>query len=360
MSFRKFLAAATVSHLLLAGIPALAIDLVHRKSTEKTIGGEVTKNTRDSVTITQQVGMKEETIPAADIAYIEWDAEPGPVKLARGSETTGALDEAIRQYQEALKGIGGAKEGLKADVQFGLARASARRAIRTGEDLAGATTGVKNFVNGNRDNYRFYDAQQLLGEISLAAGDFAAAEMAYQSVASAESNELKKAGKIGLGRSFLGRGEVDKARQLFDEVASQPAASTVEAAHRLAAILGQATCLQQKKELAEARKLVSQVINETTAAKDRPFDGRIQAEAYLRQGDLLSADEGNPKPAIIAYLHVDVIPEFSEERDLHAEALYHLARLWPLVGEAERGADAANRLKTQYPDSVWNRRLGGK
>jgi tetratricopeptide (TPR) repeat protein len=333
---------------------ASAIDLVHRRSSEKTVGGEVTKNTRDGVTVTQQVGMKEEMVPASDVSYIEWDAEPGPVKLARGSETTGALDEAVKQYQEATKAVGSGKEGLKADVQFGLARATARRAIRTGDDVPAALALLKSFVGAYRDNYRFYEAQLLLGELSLTSNDFAGAEVAYQSPAGSTSTDYQRAGKIGIARAMLGRGDVDKAKALFTEVASLAAQSPAETSRKLEAMLGQAMCLYQQKDLAGSRKLVEQVIDEA-----KPADARIQAEAYLRQGDLLSSENGSPKAAIISYLHVDVIPEFASERELHAEALYQLARLWPTVGEAERGADAANRLKSQYGTSVWAQKLSG-
>ncbi len=345
-------AAAALS--CLACDAAFAIDLVHRKSTDRTVGGEVTKNTRDGITVTQQVGMKEELVPAGDVSYIEWDAEPGPLKLARGSETTGALDEAVKHYQEAVKATASAKPGLKADVEFGLARTTARRAIRTGEDLPGALAVVKAFVNANRDNYRYYESQLLLGEVSLASGDFSGAELAYQSAAGASTGDFQKAGQIGVARAMLGRGEIAKAKEAFNEVAGRPAQTAVEEGLRLEAILGQAICLQQEKDHAAATKLIEQVIEEA-----KPTDGRVQAEAYLRQGDLLMTEGGNAKAAIVAFLHVDVIPEFAAERELHAEALYQLARLWPTVGEAERGADAANRLKAQYPQSVWNRKLTG-
>jgi len=352
---RRFLNASLFTVVSLAAVSSsFAIDLVHRKSTDRPIGGEVTKNTRDGVTVTQQVGMKEESIPAGDVSYIEWDGEPGPVKLARGSETTGALDEAIKQYQEATKAVGSSKEGLKADVQFGLARAMARRAIRTGEELPAAAAAVKAFVTANSDSYRFYESQLLLGELSLAAGDYASAEQAYQSASGASSTDFQRSGKIGSARVFLAQGDVPRAKALFNEVAEAPAGSPGDEGRRLSAILGQALCLQKENDAAGARKLVEKVIEEA-----RPADAAIQAEAYLRQGDLLMTDGGNAKAAIVAYLHVDVIPEFAELRDLHAEALYQLAKLWPTVGDAERGADAASRLKSMYPQSAWNRKLSG-
>ena len=332
-----------------------AIDIVHRKSTEKTVGGEITKNTRDSVTVMQQVGMKEETVPASDVSYIEWDAEPGPLKLARGSESTGTYDEAVKQYQEAVKAVSAAKDGLKADTQFGLARTTTKRAMRSGDDLAPAVALVKNFANSNRDNYRFFDAQLLLGDLGLATRDFSGAEIAYQSVAAAPWPDYQMAGKIGVARATLGRGDAAKAQTMFNEIAALPTKTPAEESRKLDAMLGQALCLQENKDFPASQKIIDQVIEAAT-----PADSRVQAEAYLRQGDVLQAEGKNPKAAIIAYLHVDVIPEFATERDLHAEALYQLAKLWPAVGEAERGADASSRLKTQYPTSNWTKRLTGK
>src|SRR5262245_7947078 len=89
--------------LVLSSLPVSALDLVHRRGNEKNVGGDITKVTRTEVVVTQKVGNKEETVPANDISYIEWDGEPGPLKLARGSENTGNFDESVKQYQEAVK-----------------------------------------------------------------------------------------------------------------------------------------------------------------------------------------------------------------------------------------------------------------
>ena len=87
-----------------------------------------------------------------------------------------------------------------------------------------------------------------------------------------------------------------------------------------------------------------------------PEDTRVQAEAYLRQGDCLRA-QGNAKEAILAYLHIPVL--FSSEGDLHAESLHHLVTLWEEVGKPERAADARQELETRYPDTEWAKKLGG-
>jgi hypothetical protein len=56
MTSRLLLDSLIAASVVAADCNAFAIDLIHRKSSEKTVGGEVTKNTRDGVTVTQQVG----------------------------------------------------------------------------------------------------------------------------------------------------------------------------------------------------------------------------------------------------------------------------------------------------------------
>jgi TolA-binding protein len=334
-----------------AGAESFAVDFVYRRSSEKNVGGEVSKITRDEVVVDQQVVKSSESVPANDIDHIEWDGEPGAMKLGRGSETTGNLDEAIKQYQEAAKAATTGRDGLKAEIDFSLARATARKALRTGADLSPAISLLKAFVNSHSDHYRFFDAQLLLGESLATAKDYLTADISFQSVAGAPWPDYQMAGKIGLARSALGRGETDAAKALFDEVVASKATSPVETSRRLEAILGQAQCQQAKSDNEGSLKTLDQVIEEAQAS-----DARLQARAFLLQGDAYRA-LSNAKAAVISYLRVDVIPEFSAESDLHAEALYRLATLWPTVGEPGRGAEASSRLQADYAASPWTAKL---
>jgi len=346
---RIFVAALVVAA---SATPSLALDLVHRRSNEKTVGGDITSVTKTEVIVTQKVGNKEETVPANDILYIEWDGEPGPLKLARGSENTGNVDESIKQYQEAVKEVPVGRDGLKSEINFGLARALTRRALRTRAELPAAIAQLKSFINGNRDHYRFYDAQMLLGDALLASKDDLTAEVSFKSVSDSPWPDYQMAGKLGLGRAALSRNEVPKAKALFDEVAGMDAKTPAETSRKLEGLLGQARCLQAGSDYEGALKILEQVIDQATSA-----DSRIQAEAFLRQGDAHRLAKADPKKAIISYLFVDVIPDLASENDLHAESLYRLAKLWPSAGDAGRGVDAASRLQAAYPDSEWTKKL---
>jgi tetratricopeptide (TPR) repeat protein len=118
--------------------------------------------------------------------------------------------------------------------------------------------------------------------------------------------------------------------------------------------LGQAKCLQRQSQFAEAVAILGQVVRQSDSG-----DARLQAEAYLRLGDAYASLGDQTMPAIMAYLPVDVVPALAQHSDLHAEALYHLAQLWPAAGRQERGAEASARLVDFYPNSEWTKRLTG-
>jgi hypothetical protein len=233
-----------------------------------------------------------------------------------------------------------------------LARALTRRGLRTPSELPAAITQLKGFINGNRDHYRFYDAQLLLGDALLASKDDLTAEVSFKSVSESPWPDYQMAGKLGLGRAAFARNETPKAKALFDEVVAMDAKTAAETSRRLEGLLGQARCLQSGADNQGALKVLEQVIDQATTS-----DSRIQAEAFLRQGDAHRLAKDDPKKAIISYLFVDVIPDLASENDLHAESLYRLARLWPAAGDAGRGAEAASRLQAEYPDSEWTKKL---
>ena len=61
--------------------------------------------------------------------------------------------------------------------------------------------------------------------------------------------------------------------------------------------------------------------------------------------------------ALVAYLHVDVIPKLASESQYHAEALLNLATLWNAVSRPDRAGEARDLLMSQYPSSDAARKL---
>jgi tetratricopeptide (TPR) repeat protein len=123
----------------------------------------------------------------------------------------------------------------------------------------------------------------------------------------------------------------------------------VEESQRQEAVLGKARVLIAQKKFDDSLKLLEEVI-----AKAPADDSKVNAEAFLRQGDCLR-EQGNDKDALLSYLLVDLL--FASEKPLHAEALYRLSVLWDKVGNKGRAEDARDRLKSDHENSEWTKQL---
>src|SRR5262249_4143396 len=127
------------------------------------------------------------------------------------------------------------------------------------------------------------------------------------------------------------------------------AVSSAELSRRYEALLTKASCLQKQGKFPEATAVLTKVLDE--AAED---DVKTLAETCVRLGDCYQAD-GKTKAAILAYLRVDIL--FPKAKSQHAEALYHLSRLFAQDGKPDKAADAAARLQQLFPRSPWTAKL---
>ena len=157
--------------------------------------------------------------------------------------------------------------------------------------------------------------------------------------------EYQSAARIESAHVQLHTGDVPAALAIFDEVVAGTATTAAEKMRRYEAMLGKATGLQQLGRHKEALDALDAFLRDVPQE-----ESALQAEAYLRQGDSFLAT-GQNKPALLAYLHVDVL--YENEAAFHAEALYRLVSLWGVLGQPARAADASERLKSQYPNSKW-------
>jgi TolA-binding protein len=332
---------------------ALAVDTVYLRSEDRRVAGEITAVSRESVTVTPKVGDATE-VPANDIGRVDWDAQPPSLGLARSKEQAGQYELALEDYRKAQAEAPTDNKHLRADIEWGIASTIGRMALADPVRQDEAIQQMTAFRDANTDHYRYFDAALLLGEVQLAKGDGNAAEATFNIIADAKWPDYQMAAKVNIGRVQLARGDVAAARATFDEVAAMTASSPAEQARLFEAMLGQANCMQQQGQHAEATKILGEVIQ-----KSDPSSTRLQAEAYLRQGDAFAAQGQQSKQAVMAYLHVDLIPSLARESDLHAEALYRLSQLLPAIGKPADAEIAAGRLQSEYPNSPWTKKLAG-
>jgi tetratricopeptide (TPR) repeat protein len=327
-------------------------DTLTRKH-DKPLAGEVTDVSKTEVTIKVK-SPREETIkvPANAVISITWTGEPADLSQARSEENGGKYQRAIDAYQKAQAAYTGNNLLLKTEIEYGIARSVAWLALANQEKFDEAAKRLEDFRSKNGDHYRFYETQNLLGQLYAANQDSLKAEAAFATLGKAPWKDLQMQARIALGRIRLAENKLDEAAAAFASVLETKPENPLEVMQRQEAQLGQVRVLSAQKKFDEALPILDEVITRADAE-----NAKLHAEAYLRQGECLS-EKGLDKDAILAYLHVNLL--FASEKSAHAEALYHLVRLWTKVGDKARADDARDELFSEHPSSPWTRQLQGK
>lgn len=336
-----------VASMTLVGIVSAA-DVIEQRGQTAKISGQVTKVTKDKVTIKPAKGDEKE-IPTNEIISIDWEGEPSSLQSSRLQENNGKLTSAAEGYTKAAVDGKDASEFIKSDIEYFGVRVLAKMAITDPSKIPDALTKLGAFQTKHSDSRHYYEATGFLVDLNLAKGDAAAARSASEALAKSPGNDQKMSAKLALARISILEKKIPEAQKEFEEVAASPAAGPVEQTRVQEAKLGLAHCYQLQNKFDEAIKLLDEVI-----AQCPPEDSRVQAEAYVRQGDCYQG-AGKNKDALLAYLHVDVL--FSSEKTVHPEALFHLAKLWAIVQQPDRANEAADKLSADYPNSPWAQKL---
>lgn len=344
---RLTLIASAVAAVSVLSGSASAIDIVTRKS-DKAAQGDITAIAQTSISVKSGIGTMIE-VPANDIVSVRWGAEPPEMNLARSAEDGGNLARALEQLATSA-GKAGTNEAIKTEIQFLIARVTARLALeQDATKLEDASTKLDSFAKAHTDNFRYFDSLQLLGTIQLAAADFAGAEQSFSKLAKAPWPDYKMAAQNATAKLAFKKDDLAAALSAYEQVLSQTGTSPGEISRRNEALLGKASVQLKQGNADIALQAVAEAIEKTN-----PEDSAVQAGAWNLKGDCLQA-QGKVKEAILAYLHVPVL--FEKEKLPLAEALYNLAVLWPRADQPERGLAARQELQENYPDSPWTKKL---
>ena len=346
---KQLIATLTFVFAVASGAPALAIETITRKR-EKPLSGEVSGVSKTEVTVKVK-SPKEDTLklPANEILSIAWTGDVPETGVARSDENAGRYQKAIEGYQKALQSSKATNAYAKADLEFGIARSSAKLALGEPAKIDDAIKKLEDFRSKQSDHYRFYDAVNYLGQLYAAKNELIKAKLAFDTLGKAPWREYQMAAKIAAGRLLLKENKLDEAAAEYETVVAMKPEGPVEESQRQEAVLGKARIMIAQKKYDDSLKLLDEVIDK--AAAD---DSKVNAEAFLRKGDCLR-EKGDDKDALLAYLHVDVL--FASEKPLHAEALFRLAQLWDKVGNKARADEARDRLRSDYDYTEWAKQL---
>lgn len=344
---KSLLTAAIVASFSLT--PLFALDTITKKSDGKKVTGTISAMTKNELTLKKTQG--DETVPASDIASIEWEGGGPELKLGYANENNGRFENALQNFAKAKADAKSPSDFLKGEYEYALARVAAKQALADPDKRDQAIQKLQAVLKSNPDHVRFYDTELLLSQIQLAAKDFNGARATLDVLKKSPSADMTMAARIADARILMAEGKIDDAIAAFNAAASAAGDSPAETARKYEAMLGNARGLIMQTKFDEALKILD-VVTE----KGPQDDSAVQAEAYTLQGQALQG-LGRSKEAALAYLHIDLL--YSREAAYHAEALYQLSHLWKVVQHPDRSAEAAGKLVQIYPNSEWRKKLAG-
>jgi tetratricopeptide (TPR) repeat protein len=310
--------------------------------------GDIPDNgmTRDKVTLETTGNSRE--IEIKDIVRITFKDEPAEVNSAR----TSVLQKNYGQALTDLKKLDGQKidrEFIKQDIEFYRALCLARLAMGEGGDKAAAAEAMRRFATSAAQNYHFYEAAEVLGDLAMASGKYADAAKFYGPITSAGGNtpwpDYQMRGYNAQGRALIGEKKFDEGLEKFKAVLSMELATPEALKQKNFAQIGRAICVAETGNPQEAITTLQDLISKNDAQDTALFARTYNAlgRCYLKLN--------KPKDALLALLHTDTL--FYADGEAHAEALYHLSKLWPAVNKSDRGVAARNTLRERYAGSVW-------
>jgi len=319
----------------------LAVDRVKRLN-EPPIPGKITEITAQDVTV-EQAGVPKK-VGVNEIDSVTFEGEPPELAQARVFVNNARYADAMSSINkidlDAVK-----RPEVKQDIEFYKAIAATRAALAGSANKSTAGKLLAAFSKNNPASFHFLEAEEAMGDLFMSLGKVDSALPFYAKLAATPWPDYQMRAAVLTGRALETQKQYDKAIKKYEEVISRDMQGKEADKQRLSATLGKATSLSASGKTDDAIKLIEGVI-----AKADPEQLEVHARAYNALGECYLA-AGKKKEAMLAFLHVDVL--YAGFPEQHAQALYHLSKLWTEADKAQRAVDASRTLKEKYPNSRW-------
>lgn len=279
-----------------------------------------------------------------EIRRIQYAEDVPELRRAREDAGSGQFEQAL----DAIKRVDAAsvsRDLVIADVEYYTALCQGRIALTGGGDKAAATATMLEFVKKNPNSYHFFEAAQLLGDLSMTVENYDSALRYYGAIAKAPWPDYVQRAALLEAGAMAAAGKYAEAKTRYESVAASPLDTPDAVRSKSFATIGLAVCQSEAGAPDQGIAAVNEVI-----AKNDPQDTELFGTAYNALGKChLKANR--PKEALLAYLHTDLL--FYAKPELHAEALYNLSKLWAALNKSDRAQNARNTLVERYAGSVW-------
>lgn len=302
------------------------------------VRGTVQKETPSEVIV--KLGTNTITVPTDQIVSIRYDGQSASYQLGLTREAGGQLAEAAELFAKAAT-ENARKPFPHQAALFREANVLAEIAMVEPERAKEAEAKLRVFIQKYPGGRHIAAAREAMARLQINSGDYNGAETNIAAL-----SKLSRGGHAAIlrGKLLAKQGKHTQTIAEMDRlIASAPKGSDQQRAARLA----KAESLAALKKYKEAETLLREVIKENPAE-----DSASQAPAYNTLGDCLRA-ANRPKDALIAYLHTDLL--YNKDREEHPRALHGITTSFRMLRQDARAEEFAQRLKQEYPRSVWTR-----
>lgn len=294
-------------------------------------------------------------IPIFRIVSVKYDGQPPELITVRAKERQGRYDEAIAEYTQIGTDLG--KEDpdkarfLLSDIAFSVFRCLAEAAIldpaKSDQALAWHAKHGGKFT----DSRQYYEMRELLGRVYLAKRDYELAAKEFAALQEVEWPGYQEKGTKYAGIAALRQGNLVDAAANFDKVIEGTASDPVATLQRHEAKVYKSEVLIADGKGAEAENMLRD------ALKEIPEENvAIRAQAHNALGDAIRIGKNNDKLAMLdGYMWVNVL--YDRDPEQLARALYNLSGIFRSIGQPERADQMAARLKNDFPNSDWTKKL---
>ena len=306
--------------------------------------GNITEMGRDQVTL--EMSGVARPFASNEIVRITFADEPPELNNARNAVLQRNWGLAQTELAK-LEGQTLARDLIRHDVEYYKALSLAKLAMTEGGDKNAAATAMLNFAKLAPQSYHFYDAAEVLGDLAVSSGAYDKAVNYYKPLKAAPWGDYQmRAGNL-VGRALIEQKKFEEASQEFDGVLGIDLSTAEANREKLFATIGKAVCLAETGQADQGITTLQDII-----AKNDPTDAVLFARTYNALGRCY-LKVNKPKDARDAFLFTDIL--FTADPDAHAEALYHLSKLWSDLNKSDRAVEAKNTLQERYAGSPWNK-----
>lgn len=302
--------------------------------------GKITEISPDGVTIAGKL------VPASKIDRVSFSREPSEINRARDQMETGRFSDAM----ESLSKMDVTKltPQTKPEVDFIRAFSMAQNSLRGGGTTpqeAGAV--VAAFISNNPTSWHLFSAVEQLGKLYFAIDRADLAKEQFEKLSKCSWPKYQLNGALQLG--MLSMDQAPAATAAFDSILSNDSNDDVTQLYKLLAKCEKARLSGVSGDAAASISVLNKMI-----ATENSDNRLLFAHLYNALGAVYEKNS-NWKEARTAYLHTDLL--FATEAELHAEALFHLSKIWAQLDETDRAAIARDTLKSRYRNSYWAGKL---